>query len=88
MWSNVFRGMSEVQVAKQLRMLPWGHDANIAHWLRSCLVDLNDDCNFLMLSRHAALLSALAKYQPMAVISCIDELLEEIQVRLRAMCDA
>lgn len=67
-------------MAKQLRMLPWGDNFKVAHWFRSCLVDLSDDCNFLMIHRHAALLSSLAKYQPAAVISCIDTLLEEIQV--------
>ncbi|OEH76188.1 mif4g domain-containing protein [Cyclospora cayetanensis] len=66
-------------VAKICRKLPWTSDPHVLPWFRDCVLELGFNTKFQFLHRHAALLSALAKYIPAEVISCIDSLLEDIQ---------
>lgn len=68
------------EVAKICRKLPWSSNPDVLLWFRGCLLELGSHTNFELVHRHAALLSALAKYIPAAVISCVDCLLEDIQV--------
>ncbi|KAL8428458.1 hypothetical protein Efla_003274 [Eimeria flavescens] len=60
------------EVATLCRKLPWSSSPEAVRWFRDCLLELGDHTNFELIYRHAALLSALAKYIPGVVISCED----------------
>eukprot|EP00398_MALV-I-01_sp_L67-1_P000751 gene751-789_t len=70
------------ETVELLRRLPWDTNANIAKWFKSAVLDLDMHADYEHLDSIASLLATFHGYRADVVLSCIDQLFEDIQVGL------